>query len=203
MYVLELYLRSKETLETENIKYLYNYLKNKGYEKSVDSILTNDLWKIGRLDIDRHWHAMHYLLTKNSLSWEKCNLPFVVTKEENHNHLLINGVMGGTSIKETIGFMDFAPVRYLTQSETKRISEALLQISKEEFESRYEAACKFNPDVYKALWDSDPSDLEDYWYWFRCISQYYKIAAQRGRGMLLYLGCFYGVDFEWEDISIE
>ncbi|MEO0844655.1 MAG: DUF1877 family protein, partial [Cyanobacteria bacterium J06643_5] len=102
-------------------------------------------------------------------------------------------------IQETIGNMDFAPVKYLTQNETQEISEALLQISEKEFEFRYVEACKLNPNIYKALWDED---YEDYWYWFRCIAKYYEIAAEKGRAMLLYLGCFHGSDFEWEDLSI-
>lgn len=165
----------------------------------MNSILAADVWEIGRLDIDRHWHAMHYLLTEDSSSWEECNLPFIVTKEENKNYTLINGVMGGQPIQETIGNMDFAPVKYLTQNETQEISEALLQISEKEFEFRYVEACKLNPNIYKALWDED---YEDYWYWFRCIAKYYEIAAEKGRAMLLYLGCFHGSDFEWEDLSI-
>ena len=48
--------------------------------------------------------------------------------------------MGGTSIKETIGFMDFAPVKDLTQNETKKISEALSKVSEEEFKYRYKYA---------------------------------------------------------------
>jgi Domain of unknown function (DUF1877) len=201
LHVLNLYLHAKEVIETEEIQYLPTYLRNKNFHGDLDTILANDQWKIGRLDIDSDWHVMHYLLTEDSSSWEECKLPFVVTRHETKNRLLINAVMGGTSIEETTsGFMDFAPIRYLTEIETQTVSEALLQISEVEFERRYEEACECKPNIYRTSWDDD---VECYWYKFRCISEYYKVAVERRRGMLFYLGCFHGVDFEWEDISIE
>uniref|UniRef100_UPI001F35D019 DUF1877 family protein n=1 Tax=Nostoc sp. CMAA1605 TaxID=2055159 RepID=UPI001F35D019 len=194
LYVLNLYLHAKKTIETEEIKCLPTYLHNKNFHCDLDGVLADDQWRIGRLDIDSDWHAIHYLLTENSSSWEKCKLPFVVTRHEIKTRLLINAVMGGTSIEETRGgFMDFAPVRYLTQMETQTISEALLQVSEEDFELRYNEACECNPNIYRTLWDEE---FERYWYRFRCLCEYYKIATEKGRGMLLYLGCFYGVDFE-------
>jgi Domain of unknown function (DUF1877) len=194
LYVLNLYLHAKESLETEEIQYLPAYLRDKDIHGDLDAILANDQWTIGRLDIDSDWHVMHYLLTENSSSWEQCKLPFVVTKHTSKNRLLINAVMGGTSIEETkSGFMDFAPIRYLTNIETQMISEALLQISEEEFRRRYEEACECNPDIYRTQWDEE---VEGFWYRLRCISEYYKVAVDKGRGMLLYLGCFYGADFE-------
>lgn len=91
LYVLELYLAAKETLETEEIQNLSTYLKYKGFDKQLYSIITDDVWNIGRLDIDRDWHAMHYLLTENASSWETCDLSYIVTKNQNKNRLLING----------------------------------------------------------------------------------------------------------------
>ncbi|BAY53876.1 hypothetical protein NIES2135_06880 [Leptolyngbya boryana NIES-2135] len=201
LYMLNLYLHAKESIETAEIQYLPTYLRDENLHGDLDAILADDQWRIGRLDIDSDWHAMHYLLTEDASSWEECKLPFVVTKHKSKNWLLINAVMGGTAIEETTGgFMDFAPVRYLAQPETQIISEAFLQISEKEFKYRYEEACECNPKVFRGIRDGE---FEDYWYRFRCISEYYKVAVQMNRGMLLYLGCFYGVDFEWEDIPIE
>lgn len=201
LYVLNLYLHAKESIETEEIQYLPTYLRDENFHCDLDTILADDQWRIGRLDIDSDWHAMHYLLTEDASSWEECKLPFVVPRHKSKNRLLINAVMGGTSIEKTLdGFMDFPPIRYLIQTETRMISEALLQVSAEEFGCWYEAACQSNPDIYQTLWDKE---VETFWYRFRCISEYYKAAVAKERGMLLYLGCFYGVDFEWEDIPVE
>lgn len=115
--------------------------------------------------------------------------------------MLINAVIGGIPIEKTVGeFIDFAPVRYLTPLETRTISEALLQISQDEFEHRYQEACKYNPNVYRTIRDGE---FECYWYRLQCISEYYTVAVKRERGMLLYLGCFYGADFEWKDVPVE
>ncbi|WP_445636442.1 hypothetical protein NSTC745_01343 [Nostoc sp. DSM 114161] len=196
LYVLDLYLHAKEALETAALEYLPSYLKKKGIDCNLDAVIAEEEWRIGRLDIDSDWHAIHYLLTENTSSWEECQIPSIVVRKEENNRLLINAVMGGTSIEGTTGsFKDFGPVKYLVPSETQQISEALLQISEKEFANRYEEACILNPDVYRTLWDKE---VDDYWYRFNCILEYYKIAIKETRGMLLYLGCFYGSDFMWE-----
>jgi hypothetical protein len=171
-------------------------LKKKGINDNLDALIAEEQWKIGRLDIDSYWHAIHYLLTEDISPWEECQIPFIVARKKENNRLLINAVMGRTSIEGTKrSFKDFGPVKYLVPSETQQISEALLQISEKEFAKRYEEACVLNPDVYRTLWDEE---VDEYWYIFQCISDYYRIAAEETRGMLLYLGCFYGVDFMWE-----
>ncbi len=200
LYVLNLYLHAKEALETGAVQHLPTYLKKllkkKGINHNLDALIAEEQWIIGRLDIDSYWHTIHYLLTEDISSWEECQIPFIVARKEENNRLLINAVMGRTSIEGTKGsFKDFGPVKYLVPSETQQISEALLQISEKEFAKRYEEACVLNPDVYRTLWDEE---IDEYWYIFQCISEYYRIAAEETRGMLLYLGCFYGVDFMWE-----
>lgn len=200
LYVLDLYLHAKEALETGAVQHLPTYLKKllkkKGINDNLDALIGEEQWRIGRLEIDSYWHAIHYLLTEDISSWEECQIPFIVARKEENNRLLINAVMGRTSIEGTKGtFKDFGPVKYLVPSETQQISEALLQISEKEFAKRYEEACVLNPDVYRTLWDDE---VDDYWYTFQCISEYYRIAAEETRGMLLYLGCFYGVDLMWE-----
>ncbi|MEH1924469.1 DUF1877 family protein [Nostoc sp.] len=199
LYVLNLYLHAKEALETGAVQHLSAYLKKllkkKGINHNQDALIAEEQWRIGRLEIDS-WHAIHYLLTEDISSWEECQIPFIVGRKKQNNRLLINAVMGRTSIEGTKGsFKDFGPVKYLVPSETQQISEALLQISEKEFTRRYEEACVLNPDVYRTLWDEE---VDEYWYIFQCISEYYRIAAEETRGMLLYLGCFYGVDFMWE-----
>ncbi|MEH1819461.1 MAG: DUF1877 family protein [Nostoc sp.] len=200
LYVLDFYLHAKEALETGAVQHLPAYLKKllkkKGINHNQNALIAEEQWRIGRLDIDSYWHAIHYLLTEDISSWEECQIPFIVARKKQNNRLLINAVMGTTSIEGTKGsFKDFGPVKYLVPSETQQISEALLQISEKEFTKRYEEACVLNPDVYRTLWDEE---VDDYWYIFQCISEYYRIAAEETRGMLLYLGCFYGVDFMWE-----
>ncbi|MEH2269193.1 MAG: DUF1877 family protein [Nostoc sp.] len=200
LYVLDLYLHAKEALETGAVEHLPAYLKKllkkKGINHNQDAFIAEEQWRIGRLDIDSYWHAIHYLLTEDISSWEECQISFIVARKKENNRLLINAVMGRTSIEGTKGsFKDFGPVKYLVPLETQQISEALLQISEKEFAKRYEEACVLNPDVYRTLWDEE---VDEYWYIFQCISEYYRIAAEETRGMLLYLGCFYGVDFMWE-----
>lgn len=196
LYALDLYLNAKKTIEIGALQTLNTYLK--GNQICVESnVINEDQWRVERLDIDSYWHAVHYLLTEDVSSWEECQLPFVVSKKSENTRLLINAVMGQTAIDGTEGgFKDFGPVRYLTPKETQLVSEALLQISLRDFRERYEDALTLQPKVHVASsWDVDE---ETYWDIIQEISAYYKIAVEKERGMLLYLGCFYGSDFVWE-----
>jgi hypothetical protein len=185
--------------KVQNLSELRVYLYDQGFSESIDLILEEELWRLGRLDIESDWHAMHYLLTSDATLWEECDLPFIVTRQEQSDRLLINAVMGGTEIQGTsdASFMDFGPIRYLTQDETRNVAEALSRISEEEFERRCEDAERASPRIYPTTFQDGES--ENYWCIFQCISEYCKLAAEKERAMLLYLGCFYGVDFEWED----
>jgi Domain of unknown function (DUF1877) len=196
--VLNSYLSARECIENGELIEIRTHLCAQGFSDRIDLILDEELWRLGRLDIDKNWHAMHYLLTSDATCWEECNLPFIVTQQEQSHRLLINAVMGGAEISGTADeiFMDFGPIRYLTPAETRNVAEALVQISEEEFEQRCEDAERASPDIYPTFRDGES---EIYWYWLQCIAEYYKLAAEKEHGMLLYLGCFYGVDFEWED----
>lgn len=196
LYVLSLYLRAKESLETEAVQNLPVHLRNKSIGEDLSALVAEEQWTVSRLEIDSNWHAIHYLLTENTSLWEECQLPFIVTQKKENNRLLINAIMGGVVIDGTeFNFKDFGSVRYLNAKETQQVSLALLQISEREFAQRYEEACILNPDVYRTLWDEE---VDSYWYSFQCISEYYKMATKLKKGMLLYLGCFYNVDFLWE-----
>jgi hypothetical protein len=198
--VLSAYLYACEYIENEGLPELRTHLCGQGFSESINRILDEDLWRLGRLDIDSDWHAMHYLLTGDATCWEECDLPFIVTRQEHSNCLLVNAVMGGKGIQGTaagsLSFTDFGPIRYLTQDETRHVAEALLQISEEEFEQRCKDAERASPKIYRTFRDGES---EHYWYTFQCIREYYKLAAEKERAMLLYLGCFHGVDFEWEN----
>lgn len=105
--------------------------------------------------------------------------------------------MGKTPIDGTKGdFKDYGPVKYLNSDETHTISKALLKISLSDFRERYKEACIFNPNAYAVIWEND--EWEYFWEVLKLITEYYRIAADKGRGMLLYLGCFYASDFLWE-----
>jgi hypothetical protein len=199
--VLNAYLHARESIEREGLSELRAYLCDQGFSESIDLILEEELWRLGRLDIDSYWHAMHYLLTSDATWWEECDLPFIVTRQEQSDRSLINAVMGGTEIQGTFDtkFMDFGPIRYLTQDETRKVAEALSRISEEEFERRCEDAERASPKIYRTFQDGE-SDV--FWDIFQCIREYYRLAAEKERAMLLYLGCFYGVDFEWEDACV-
>ncbi|BAY21095.1 hypothetical protein NIES2100_08400 [Calothrix sp. NIES-2100] len=138
------------------------------------------------LDIEKSWHAIHFLLTKDSTSWEACQLDFLVRENSDWDGLpLVNAIMGGSVIEEYD--RDFPPVRYLTNDEVKQVAEALPKITEAGLKERLHQAIMLNPDIYKSTvwWEYEVLDaLIDI---KREIMEYYQDAANKGNAMLLYL----------------
>ncbi|MDZ8070296.1 MAG: hypothetical protein RMY64_32595 [Nostoc sp. DedQUE08] len=47
----------------------------------MNALIAEEQWKIGRLDIDSYWHAIHYLLTEDISPWEECQIPYYLVKQ--------------------------------------------------------------------------------------------------------------------------
>uniref|UniRef100_UPI0039A5F0C8 DUF1877 family protein n=1 Tax=Nostoc piscinale TaxID=224012 RepID=UPI0039A5F0C8 len=137
------------------------------------------------LDIDKAWHVIHFLFTKDS-SWDVCQLSFLVYEKSDWDGLpLVNAIMGGTPIEEYD--RDFTPVRYLTNDEVKQVAEALPKITEASFQGRFYQAVSLNPDIYKSLVWLEDELLEDVIAIKQEITDYYQDAADKGNAILLYL----------------
>lgn len=120
------------------------------------------------LDIDKAWHAIHFVLTGSA---EPCSGP------------LGSAVLGGTPIGPDLGY---GAARWLTVGEVKEVSEALPDPS--ELQARFDRAALGRADVYPQIWDEEDGELVDY-----VVSNYaamrdaYRLAARRAQAMLIWL----------------
>ena len=131
---------------------------------------SNDDTERRDLDIDKSWHAIHFLL--NDSPWEG-KYPFVCV------------VMGG----ECIGDQDVGcgPARYLTVQQVKDVANSIGKISSSELLEKFDASRMNDEDIYPHEW-SDSSEERDY------ISQnysalvcFFKNAADANDAMIVYL----------------
>jgi hypothetical protein len=121
------------------------------------------------IDVDKAWHGIHYLLTGRAdggtppLSW---------------------AVLGGAEVGEDIGY---GPARLLTSEQVKMISDALPteESFKASFAPEAMEAAQVYPDV---IWVRDGDDALDYLVEnYRVMMEFYRSAASRGDGAILWL----------------
>jgi hypothetical protein len=121
------------------------------------------------LDIDKSWHAIHFLLTGSA--WEG-EAP------------LANTVLGGTELgDEDVGY---GVARYLTPDEVREVSEALGAITPEELMQRSSPQEMQAADIYPNIWDRGEDELEYVREYYDMLVRFFRGAAEAGEAMLLY-----------------
>lgn len=122
-----------------------------------------------QLDVDKAWHAIHFLL--NGTSWGG--------KEP-----LANAVLGGLPIGEVD--VGYGPARYLRPAQVLETSKALQNITAEQLWARFDAAAMKKAEIYPEF-EGGEEDKEYICGNFEEIKAFFASAASNGDAMLLYL----------------
>lgn len=120
------------------------------------------------LDLQKAWHGLHFLLT---------GVP------EGGEPPTADAITGGREIPDRDGIMGYGPARYLTPEQVREVSTALQQVSEKNLAGRFNLDAAIAAKIYAVR---DPDDLKDLLFYFRQLKAYYKRAAAKGNGMLLY-----------------
>ena len=122
------------------------------------------------LDIDKTWHAIHYLL--NGSRWEG-------------TYPLICVVLGG----ECIGEQDvgYGPARYLTAQEVKDVAIAIEAIPGSTLLERYDADRMNQTEIYPRGWSDSPGDRTYIEQHYSSLVKFFRSAADAGDAMIIYL----------------
>jgi hypothetical protein len=121
------------------------------------------------LDVDKSWHAIHYMLTG--------------TADGGHGPLAMT-VLGGEELGDDMGM---GPARFLSPQQVKEVADALAKLTLEQFANNYKpaemTAMQIYPDV---IWERDGQEGLDYVIEnFQQLVPFYREAAVRGDGMIL------------------
>lgn len=122
------------------------------------------------LELDKAWHAIHFVLNGDS---------------EGREPPLADAVLGGEEVGDDFGY---GPPRYLLQGEVRAVADALAAVSVEDFEARFDFAALAAAEIYPTIWDRE--DEEDRSYvsgYYAELREFYHAAAARGDCALLYL----------------
>lgn len=123
------------------------------------------------LDIDKSWHALHFLLTGEAVMDKTQVAP-----------PLGNVVLGGTP---TEWEATYGVVRYLTPQEVKEVAEALEKISEAELRHRYDPKAFLVADIYPAGEAWDGTGIEELVDVFGQVRDFFLEAAREGNVVLL------------------
>lgn len=121
------------------------------------------------IDVDKAWHGIHYLLAGKAdvgaepLSW---------------------AVMGGEEIGDEVGY---GPARFLEPEQVRSIASWLPDDSV--FKSRFDPQAMERARIYpEVIWVRDDADALEYLVEnYRELVAFYKSAAERGDGAILWL----------------
>ena len=123
-----------------------------------------------RLDIDKSWHIIHFLLTGET--WEG--------KEP-----LRNVVLGGTLIGEVD--VGYGPARYLTPPEVREISKALSSISESSLWARFDRQAVLDHEIYPDGWEGNETERGYMQGYFGQLKVFFEEAAKQNESVILYL----------------
>jgi hypothetical protein len=137
-------------------------------EVENDGALTDEGLSV---DLDKAWHAIHFLLTGSV--WEG---------EGREAFLLVGG--------KTIGDIDvgYGPARGLTAAETCEIATALARITVQALAARFDGTKLDVAEIYPQIWVRDGQDgLEYITEYYESLRQFVATACSKKMGMLVFI----------------
>lgn len=125
------------------------------------------------LDIDKAWDGIDFLVRRLV---KRGRLPWI---DPVPWHAPADG-------SETGAENHYGPICHRTPGQVADIARALAGVTREELERAYDPARMMEDAVYPQTWDR-PGEFEFLWTHFRALADFYRAAAARGEGVLLWL----------------
>lgn len=133
----------------------------------VESLIDPESDSAEAIDVDKAWHAIHYLLTRSAWKVEGS---------------LANAVLGGIEIGDDIGY---GPAKYITVDEVKDVAAKLP--TRESLKMSFDAKAMTSEQIYPEIWDEGEDALDYVIEYYDLMKSYYLDAASRGNAMLKYV----------------
>jgi hypothetical protein len=124
------------------------------------------------VDVDKAWHAIHFLLTGTAWGGEP-PLNFLVT--------------GGTEVGDDLGY---GPARGLTSAEVRLVAAALQPLTPDVLLQRFNPVALGAAEIYPEIWDRPPEEDDTRGYVAECYDQLRSFvvdAAADGEALLISL----------------
>jgi uncharacterized protein YktA (UPF0223 family) len=123
-----------------------------------------------KIDIDKAWDGIHFLLTGSNYEGGEPPLAYVI--------------FGGIAIGDDVGY---GPARYIEAEEVKQIFNAFKDISEEELKKRFDPGKMKKAEIFPFENNCSNEDLDYLLENFRSLKGFYKKTVEQGNAMLQYL----------------
>lgn len=122
------------------------------------------------VDLDKAWHAIHFLLTGESYGGAGP---------------LAQAVLGGVPIgDEDVGY---GPARGLSAADVKAVASALEQVSESDLRAKFDAGALTEAAIYPQIWDEDDEALGYVLHYVLELRRFYQDAATRDMAAILFI----------------
>ncbi len=139
-------------------------------DSAMEFIDSEDEENSNTADVDKAWHAIHYMLTGRAEGGEK---PASLA------------IFGGVAVGEDLGY---GPPRLLKPESVVEVANLLEQITPDELAKRYDPKAMDAANIYPNIWVRDGNEgLEYVLEWYIELREFYMKARNRGDGVLLWL----------------
>jgi hypothetical protein len=139
-------------------------------DTAMDFIYSEDEESSSTADVDKAWHAIHYMLTGRAEGGEA---PACLV------------IFGGIEVGEDLGY---GPPRLLKPDGVVEAANLLEQITPAELAKRYDPKAMDAADIYPKIWVRDGNEgLEYVLEWYAELREFYMNARNRGDGVLQWL----------------
>ena len=137
-------------------------------------IIFDDAYSENMIDVDKTWHAIHFILSGNAY-------------ESNDDNVLSQLVLGGAPVNEED--LGYGPALLLDKKLVKQIAEALHAWDETLFREKFDFNNMIANDIYPIIDGEDENDFYDYvWEYFEILKVFIAKAAKQGQNVITFIG---------------
>jgi hypothetical protein len=135
------------------------------------------------LDVDKAWHAIHFLLNQSAYEGEGPAALVIFGAETIGEGGGRDGGSDGEAPEEQI-------VRYITPSQVEEVAALLENISVEDLAEQYDPDAMEQAEIYPTgIWEEERQEAFDYVAeYYEQLVEFYALAAERGDAVLSSIG---------------
>lgn len=125
-----------------------------------------------KLEIDKSWHGIHFLLTGSSWGGDPP---------------LSYAVLGGHPLESKEFEWDYGSPQYKTPEEVRQVYQVLSKLSLDELKNQYDPDKFWEADIYPHIWGEEGEDLEYLLSYLKDIIDFYKAAVENDEAIIFWL----------------
>lgn len=136
-------------------------------------IIFDDAYSENMIDVDKTWHAIHFILSGNAY-------------ESNDDNVLSQLVLGGAPVNEED--LGYGPALLLDKNLVLQIAEALNAWDETLFRKKFNFKNMIANDIYPIIDGEDENDFYDYvWGYFNNLKTFIIESAEEGVNVITFI----------------